>query len=74
MILIGAIKEILDACFETPKLQDSFLNFHTLCNIRNMELNMSKHIRRTCLWSVAPKVEETALIWMLTPANNKKSL
>ena len=35
---------------------------------------MSKHIRRTCLRSVALKVEDTALIWMLTSAKNKKSL
>ena len=33
---------------------------------------MSKHIRRTCLMSVALKVEDTALIWMLTSAKNKK--
>ena len=35
---------------------------------------MSKHIRRTCLRSVARKVEDTAVIWMLTSAENKKSL
>ena len=35
---------------------------------------MSKHIRRTCLRSVALKAEDTALIWMLTSAKNKKSL
>ena len=35
---------------------------------------MSEHIRRTCLWSVALKVEDTALIWMLTSAKNKKFL
>ena len=29
---------------------------------------MSKHIRRTCLRSVALKAEDTALIWMLTSA------
>ena len=35
---------------------------------------MSKHIRRTCLRSVALKIEDSALIWMLTSAkkNNKK--
>ena len=33
---------------------------------------MSKHIRRTCLWSVALKVEVTALIWMLTSAEKQK--
>ena len=35
---------------------------------------MSKHIRRTCLRSVTLKMEDTALIWMLTSAKNKKSL
>ena len=34
---------------------------------------MSKHIRRTCLWSVALKVEDIELIWVLTSAK-KKSL
>ena len=53
---------MLDACFEIPK--------HT----RNIELKMSKHIRRTCLRSVALKAEDTALIWVLTSAKNKKSL
>ena len=33
---------------------------------------MSKHIRRTCLRSVALKVEDTALIWMLTSAKKQK--
>ena len=33
---------------------------------------MSKHIRRTCLRSVAIKVEDTALIWMLTLAKKQK--
>ena len=65
---------ILDACFEIPKLEDSILNFQILFNIRNMELKMSKHIRRTCLRSVALKAEDTALIWILTSAKNKKSL
>ena len=32
---------------------------------------MSKHIRRRCLRSVALKVEDTALIWMLILAKNK---
>ena len=35
---------------------------------------MSKHIRRTCLMSVALKAEDTAVSWMLTTAKNKKSL
>ena len=35
---------------------------------------MSKHLRRTCLRSVALKAEDTALIWMLISAKNKKSL
>ena len=35
---------------------------------------MSKHIRKTCLRSVALKVEDTALIWTFTSAKNKKSL
>ena len=51
----------------------SILNFQILFNIRNIELKMSKHIR-TCLSSVALKAEDTALIWMLTSAKNKKSL
>ena len=33
---------------------------------------MLKHIRRTCLTSVALKVEDTALIWMLTSAKKQK--
>ena len=33
---------------------------------------MSKHIRRTCLRSVALKIEDTALIWMLTSAKRNK--
>ena len=33
---------------------------------------MSKHIRRTCLRSVALKAEDTALIWMLTSAKKQK--
>ena len=65
---------ILDACFDIPKLEDSILNFQILFNIRNIELKMSKHIRRTCLRSVALKAEDTALIWMLTSAKNKKTL
>ena len=43
----------MDACFEVPKLYDSILNFQILFNIRNIELKMSKHIRRICLRSVA---------------------
>ena len=27
-------------------------------DIRNMELKMSQHIRKTCLWSVTLKVED----------------
>ena len=66
---------ILDSCFEIPKLEDSILNFQILDNIRNMELKISQHTRKTWLWSVARTVEEdTALLWTLTPANNKKSL
>ena len=45
-----------------------------LFNIRNLELKTSKHIRRTCLRSVALKAEDIALIWILTSAKNKKSL
>ena len=33
---------------------------------------MSKHIRITCLRSVALKVENTALIWMLTSTKKQK--
>ena len=63
---------MLDACFEISKLQDSILNFQILFNIRNIELKMSKHVRRTCLRSVALKVEDTALIWMLTSEKKQK--
>ena len=35
---------------------------------------MSKRIRMACLWSVAIKVEDTALIWMLTSAKNKNAM
>ena len=38
-----------------------------------MEVKMSKHIRRTCLRSVALKIEDTALIWMLTSAKKTKN-
>ena len=41
-------------------------------NIRNIELKMSKHIRRTCLRSVALKADDTALIWMITSAKKQK--
>ena len=57
-----------------PSFKTPYLNFHVLLNIRNIELKMSEHIRRTCLRSVALKPEDTALIWMLTSAKNKKSL
>ena len=67
------IKVILDVCFEISKLEDLILNFQVLFLIRNMELKMSQPIGRRCLWSVALKVKDTALIWMLTPANFKKS-
>ena len=63
---------ILDACFEILKFQDLILNFQILFNIRNIELKLSKHIRRTCLMSVALKIEDTALIWMLTSAKKTK--
>ena len=39
-----------------------------------MELKMLHHTRKTCSWSVTPKVKNVALIWTLTPANNKMSL
>ena len=39
-----------------------------------MELKISQHIRRICLCSVILKMEDTALMGTLTPANNKKSL
>ena len=42
--------------------------------MRNIELKMSKHIRRRCLRSVALKVEDTALIWILTSAKKQKVL
>ena len=32
---------------------------------------MSKHIRRTCLRSVALKAKDTALTWMLTSKKQK---
>ena len=53
------------------ELQDSILNFQILFNIRNIELKISKHIRRTCLGSVALEIEDTALIWMLTSAKKQ---
>ena len=62
---------ILDACFQVPKLEDSILNFQILFDERKMELKMSQHIRRTCLWSVTLKVADIALIWPLTQGNNK---
>ena len=54
--------------------QNIHICFKYCFNIRNIELKMSKHKGRTCLRSVALKVEDTALIWMLTSARNKKSL
>ena len=65
---------ILDVCFEVPKFKDSILNFQVVFNIRNMELKMSQHIRRTCLWSVTLKVADIVRIWTFTPENNTKSL
>ena len=44
-----------------------------LFNITNIELKMSKHTRRTCLRSVALKVEDTTLIWTLTSAKKQKA-
>ena len=67
---------ILDPCFEIPKLLRLHFKLSNIAynNIRNIELKLSKHMRRTCLCSVALKVEDTALILMLTSAKNKKSL
>ena len=62
---------ILDACFEVAELYDSILNFQILFNFRNIELKISKHIRRTCLRSVALEIEDPALIWMLTSAKKQ---
>ena len=62
---------ILDTCFEIAELKDSILNFQILFNIRNIKLKISKHIRRTCLRSVALEVEDTALTWMLTSAKKR---
>ena len=64
---------ILDACFVVAELQDSILNFQILFNIRNIELKISKQIRRTCLGFVALEIEDTALIWMLTSAKKNKT-
>ena len=33
--------------------------------MRNMELKMSQHIRRTWSWSVTLKVEDFVLVWTL---------
>ena len=68
---MGAIKVILDSCFEIAELYDSIFNLQIWFNIRNIELKTSKHIRRTCLRSVALEVEDTALIWMLTSAKKQ---
>ena len=62
------------ASFEIPKHEDSISEFQTLFNMRNMELKISQHIRRTCLWVLTLNVEDTALIWTFTPANNKKPM
>ena len=43
---------ILDAYFKITKLEDSILNFKILFDVKNMELKISQHIRRTCLLSV----------------------
>ena len=51
-----------------PSMRTPFQTF------RNMEIKMSQHIRRTCLWSVTLEVTDIALNWMFTPANNNKSL
>ena len=51
---------ILDASFEILKLEDSILNFQLLFNMRNMELKISQHIRRTRLRSLTPKLEDNA--------------
>ena len=52
--------------------RDCILNFQILFGIRDIELKMSKHIRRTCLRSVALKVKDNALIWMFTSAKTKR--
>ena len=65
---------ILDACFEVRRLEDPILNFQILFDKRKVELNMSQHIRRTCLWSVTLKVADIALTWTLTPGNDSRSL
>ena len=43
---------ILDAYFKITKLEDSILNLKILFDVKNMELKISQHIRRTSLWSV----------------------
>ena len=54
---------IIDPCFEIPKLGDSISKLsNTVEYIRNMELEISQHIRRTYLWSVSIEVEDTAQI------------
>ena len=45
-----------------------------LFNITSMELKMSKHIRRTCLRSVALKVEDTRTDLDAYISKNKKFL
>ena len=37
---------------EIPKLEDFILNFQILFNVRNGELKMLQHTRRTFLYSV----------------------
>ena len=51
--------------------KDNF-KLSTIVYVRSIELKISKHIRRTCLRSVALEVEDTALIWMLTAAKKTK--
>ena len=65
---------ILDACFEVLKLEDSILNFQMLFDERRVELKMSQHVRRACLWSMTLKLVDIALTWTLTPGNNNKYL
>ena len=51
--------------FEIPRLKNAILNFQILFDVRNMELKMSQHIKRTCLWPLTLIVVDIALIWML---------
>ena len=61
---------ILDACSEELKLEDSILKFQILFDERRLELKMSQHIRRICLWSVTLIVADIELTWTLTLGNN----